>query len=190
MKKNFKLFCFGFGQVARYFVKNLIKKKYNFNLIATNTQTTKFQKIDGLKYKSYYFSNNKFDKNLLDELSSSNKILISIPPKDGKDIVLKTFSGKFKKNNFEWVTYLSATSVYGDKNGRFVNEKTKPNPTTKRGIDRLKTESEWLNYFNNFGLPIQIFRLSGIYSKERNVIKRIQSGKINLVEKKIIFFLE
>ena len=71
----------------------------------------------------------------------------------------------------------------------FQPQKTKPNPTTKRGIDRLKTESEWLNCFNNFGLPIQIFRLSGIYSKERNVIKRIQSGKINLVEKKIIFFL-
>ena len=144
MKKNFKLFCFGFGQVARYFVKNLIKKKYNFNLIATNTQTTKFQKIDGLKYKSYYFSNNKFDKNLLDELSSSNKILISIPPKDGKDIVLKTFSSKFKKNNFEWVTYLSATSVYGDKKGRWVDEKSTTKPTSKNGILRLEAEKKWL----------------------------------------------
>ena len=25
MNKNFRLFCFGFGQVAKFFVKNLIK---------------------------------------------------------------------------------------------------------------------------------------------------------------------
>ena len=35
--RNFKLFCFGFGQVAKYFVKNLTEKNYKFELISTNT---------------------------------------------------------------------------------------------------------------------------------------------------------
>ena len=126
MKKDFKLFCFGFGQVAKYFVNNLIKNNYNFDLVTTNTIATKFTTINNLKYKSYFFNNNKFDNNLLDELNSSNKVLVSIPPKNDADLVLKTFDKNFKINKFDWVTYLSATSVYGNQNGEWVDEKTHP----------------------------------------------------------------
>ena len=112
MKKKFKLFCFGFGQVAKYFVTNLKKKNYNFDLTTTNTSKTQLKEFNNLKYKSYHFIDNIFDSNLLDELNSSNKVLISIPPKNRKDIVLKIFNKIFKKNKFDWVTYLSATSVY------------------------------------------------------------------------------
>ena len=91
MTKKFKLFCFGFGQVAKYFVKNLIKDNLNFDLIATNTTGTQLKEFSHLKYKSYYFANSTFDKDLLIDLNTSNKILISIPPKEQTDIVLKTF---------------------------------------------------------------------------------------------------
>ena len=55
MKKDFKLFCFGFGQVAKYFVKNLIKNNFNFDLVTTNTTKTKLLDFNNLKYKSYFF---------------------------------------------------------------------------------------------------------------------------------------
>ena len=87
MKKDFKLFCFGFGQVAKYFVENLIKKNFTFELIATNTKETQLKEFKDIKYKSYYFLDNKFDKNLLEDFRSSNKILISVPPKKKQDIV-------------------------------------------------------------------------------------------------------
>ena len=97
MKKNFKLFCFGFGQVAKYFVKNLVENEFKFELITTNTTKTQFKSFNGLKHKSYYFSNDLFDEELLKDLRSSNKILISIPPKKDKDIVLKIFNKIFQK---------------------------------------------------------------------------------------------
>ena len=53
MKKKFKLFCFGFGQVAKYFIKNLIIKNFNFDLITTNTTNTQLKEFNNLKYKSY-----------------------------------------------------------------------------------------------------------------------------------------
>ena len=49
MKDKFKLFCFGFGQVAKYFVKNLIKKNFDVELITTNTTKTQMQKLDNLE---------------------------------------------------------------------------------------------------------------------------------------------
>jgi len=188
MKKNFKLFCFGFGQVAKYFVKNLKKKDYKFDLVATNTTKTQLKEFNNLKYKSYHFIDNIFDKDLLNELNSSNKVLISIPPKDRKDIVLKVFNKNFKKNKFDWVTYLSATSIYGDKKGNWVDEKTIPNPTSDRGMARLIAENSWIKYYENFNLPIHIFRLSGIYSTENNVMHRLKMGAQKITKKNNHFF--
>ena len=188
MKKNFKLFCFGFGQVAKYFVKNLIKNKFDFDLITTNTKETLLGEFNGLKYKSFYFAGNSFDKDLLKELNSSNKVLISISPKNNADIVLKTFDINFRSNKFDWVIYLSATSVYGDKKGHWVNESTYLKPTSERGKARLNAESSWLKYHKNFNLPVQIFRLSGIYSLENNIIKRLKMGTLKIVKKTNHYF--
>ena len=188
MEKNFRLFCFGFGQVAKYFVKNLIENNFNFDLITTNTAQTQQEEIDGLKYKSYHFDGKKFDKDLLNDLDSSNKLLISIPPKNQTDIVLKVFDAIFKKNKFNWLTYLSATSVYGDKKGKWVDELTNPEPTSDRGIARQNVESNRLKYYKDFNLPVQIFRLSGIYSIENNVIERLKAGTLKIVEKDNHFF--
>ena len=147
---NFKLFCFGFGQVAKYFVKNLIEKNYKFDLITTNTADTQTKKIENLNYKTYFFKDDKFDNSLLKDLNSSNKVLVSIPPKNKTDIVLNLFDKSFRTNKFDWVTYLSATSVYGDKKGNWVNEQTIPEPTSKRGIARLNAERQWIKYCKNF----------------------------------------
>ena len=166
MKKNFKLFCFGFGQVAKYFVKSLVNDNIKFDLIATNTSKTELKSFNNIKYKSYHFFNNEFDKDLLKDLYSSNKVIISIPPKNKTDIVIKNFRKYFKQKQFNWITYLSATSVYGDKKGKWVDEKSSTKPTSGRGNDRLNAEKKWMKLYKDFKLPIQIFRLSGIYSIE------------------------
>ena len=188
MKDKFKLFCFGFGQVAKYFVKNLIKKNFDVELITTNTTKTQMQKLDNLEYKSYYFSTDKFDKDLFNELNSSKKVLISVPPINNKDAVLKIFNNTFLENSFDWITYLSATSVYGDKQGQWVDELTTAKPSSERGISRLNAENDWFYFYKKYNLPIQIFRLSGIYSIENNVIKRLKAGNIKMVKKKNHFF--
>ena len=74
-----------------FFVKNLIEKNYKFDLITTNTTSTQIKKIGNLNYKTYFFKEDKFDNNLLKDLNSSNKVLVSIPPKNETDIVLNLF---------------------------------------------------------------------------------------------------
>ena len=188
MEKRFKLFFFGFGQVAKYFLNKLIQEKYNFDLVTTNTKKTENKIFNKFNFKSYYFFNNKFDPQLLNELENSNKVLISIPPIEGHDVVLKTFHKTFKESKFDWITYLSATSIYGNKNGEWVDENTNPNPTSSRGISRLNAEKAWLEYFENYKIPIQIFRLAGIYSNENNVLKRLKLGTQTMIEKKNHYF--
>ena len=40
----------------------------------------------------------------------------------------------------------------------------------------------------NQSLPLQIFRLSGIYSNEKNVLKRLKAGEAKIIKKKNQFF--
>ena len=90
--------------------------------------------------------------------------------------------------NCKWITYLSATSVYGDHKGDWVNEDSATQPTSDNGINRLEAEKNWKSLSNKKNYPIQIFRLAGIYSNEFNILKRLKTGKVQIVDKKNHFF--
>ena len=92
------------------------------------------------------------------------------------------------KDRVKWITYLSATSVYGNHNGEWVDENSKCIPSSSNGIARLKVENCWLDLFKKFNYPIQIFRLSGIYSDKNNVLKRLKTGEAKLIFKENHFF--
>ena len=184
-----KVFCFGFGQVAESFINKLINEKKDFDLNITSRQETHQIEINNIKIKSYQFSNIEIDDSIIKKLEEANHILISIPPIDGKDIVVDYCDSNLKNiKNCKWVTYLSATSVYGDHKGDWVNEKSVTKPTSKNGTDRLNAERAWKRLSTKINFPLQIFRLAGIYSHEFNILKRLQSGKAQIVNKKNHFF--
>ena len=186
--KDINIFCFGFGQVAKSFIKKLNLEKFNINLSVTSRGKTQQQKINKINYKSFQFANDSFDHKLVEKLKQSDHILISIPPVNGLDLVVKNFSKIIKESNPKWITYLSATSVYGDHKGKWVNEESETKPTSVNGIDRLAAEKSWMLFAENATLPFQIFRLSGIYSNKRNILVRLKSGNTNIINKKNHFF--
>ena len=55
------------------------------------------------------------------------------------------FSKFIKDSKVKWITYLSATSVYGNHDGEWVDENSKTKPTSQNGIARLKAENSWLS---------------------------------------------
>ena len=187
--KKLKVFCFGFGQVAESFINKLIIEKKDFDLSITSRQETHQIEFNNLKITSFFFNNDKFDDTLKTRLEEANYILISIPPIDGKDIVANFLDTNYKKiENCNWVTYLSATSVYGDHKGDWVNEKSETKPTSQTGINRLKAENIWKSLSSKKNFPLQIFRLAGIYSKKFNILKRLQNSNVQIVDKKNHFF--
>ena len=184
-----KVFCFGFGQVAESFINKLIIEKKNFDLSITSRQETHQIEFNNLKITSFFFNNDQFDDTLKTKLEDANYILISIPPIEGEDIVANFLDTNYKKiENCNWVTYLSATSVYGDHKGDWVNEKSETKPTSLTGINRLKAENIWKSLSSKKNFPLQIFRLAGIYSNKFNILKRLQNGNVQIVNKKNHFF--
>ena len=182
------IFCFGFGQVAKNFIKKINSKNIDITLTVTSREKSSKKVFDGVEYESFQFSEDSFDKSLIKNLGSSNYILVSIAPINGTDIVIKNFQNIFEGKKVKWLTYLSATSVYGDHKGEWVDEKSKTNPTSSTGVHRLKAEQSWMELAENQNLPTQIFRLSGIYSQESNVLKRLKSGNAKIIKKDNQFF--
>ena len=186
--KKINIFCFGFGQVAKNFIKKINTEKFSINLSVTTREQSKVKQFNEVKYNNFIFNDKIFDNGLIENLKNSDHILISIPPINGKDIVIKYFGEVIKECNPKWITYLSATSVYGDHKGEWVNEDSPTKPTSYNGIERLRAENLWMNLYSNNKLPLQIFRLSGIYSNEGNILSRLKSGNVKIVNKKNHFF--
>ena len=186
--KDINIFCFGFGQVAKNFIKKLSVEQYNINLSATSKSESSKKTFNGINYNSYLFHSEKFDQNLVVKLKEADHILVSIPPENQEDLVIKNFSKFIESSKVKWITYLSATSIYGDHKGEWVNENSKTNPISNNGIARLKAENAWFSLEKSKKIPIQIFRLSGIYSNEKNILIRLKSGGVKLINKKNHFF--
>ena len=122
------------------------------------------------------------DKKIFDGVTH---ILSCIPPdKNGNDPVLGSFKNKLKSLSLEWIGYLSTTGVYGNTKGDWVSENDQPNPCQKRSHKRLNCEKEWIES----GLPVQIFRLPGIYGPGRSTFEAIRTKKIRVISKKTQVF--
>lgn len=167
-----KLFCFGLGYVAMQWAKTYPTLKYQ-----------------GTKQNEEIIFNQlqQFDPAILDDYTH---FLISIPPIHGQDLVLDRYTAYFKQrgSSIKWIGYLSATSVYGDHQGQWVDETTLPIPLSQRGHHRLMAEKKWLDLFESHHCPVHIFRLSSIYGPHRSPFERINTALVPLVDKPGHFF--
>ena len=110
---------------------------------------------------------------------AAEAILVSIPPADGRDPALQRYGQALGKARAKWVGYLSATAVYGDRQGGWVDETSALEPVTERGRWRVAAEAAWAAS----GLPVQIFRLAGIYGPGRSPLDRLREGRAHRVVK-------
>ena len=176
--KNINIFCFGFGQVAKNFISKLNIEKYNINLSTTSRNETSIKKLDNINYKSYQFDANIFDPEISVEIKKATHILISTPP-ESEEYIIKNFSKILQTNSLlEWFVYLSSTGVYGNHDGRWVDEDTFTDPTSIRGKKRLKAEQS----LKDLNMLLIIFRLSGIYSNEKNVLSRLKKNIPKIID--------
>lgn len=157
-----RLFCFGYGYVAKFLSKKLLGLGWK---VSGTSRNKDIQNVTLCDYE-------KVDQDLL---KSVTHVLISIPP-DGDDVV-ERYGNCLE--NIKWFGYLSATNVYGDHCGNWVNEESETKPVEIRGEKRLKSEKKWLNS----KLPVHIFRLAGIYGPGRNALVDLQLGKARNVKK-------
>ncbi|GLQ19771.1 NAD(P)-dependent oxidoreductase [Algimonas porphyrae] len=104
-------------------------------------------------------------------------ILVSVPPgRGGPEPTIAALDRMPTKAR--WIGYLSATSVYGDRQGQWAYEGEAPSPSLARGHRRAYAELAWLEHYPQ----TQIFRLAGIYGPGRAPFSRIRAGTARIVD--------
>ena len=117
-------------------------------------------------------------------LAGATHLLVSIPPDNRGDPVLDRHGADIARlKGVQWAGYLSTTGVYGDLNGDWVSEASWLRPTGERQKRRVQAEKGWMDLYRQYGLPLHVFRLSGIYGPGRSAIDNLRAGTAKRVDK-------
>jgi len=172
LNNNNKFLILGCGFSGSFFAKTL--RNFGYTVLTSSRSENKDP-------NSFVFNSENFTVPNEKIFDGVTHILSCIPPdKNGKDPVLGSLKDKLKSLSLQWVGYLSTTGVYGNTKGDWVYETDQPNPFQSRSHKRLNCEKEWIES----GLPIQIFRLPGIYGPGRSTFEAIRNKKIRVISKK------
>ena len=176
------LLIFGHGYTASALVDHLGTADWEIFGTTRNVDTAELLKENNITPLMW-----SDDTSIKAVIKRSNYILHSIAPTELGDPVYEKFAKDIiaRSINLSWVGYLSTTSVYGNHDGQWVDEKTPVNPSSNRGLLRVNAENTWARINN---LPLHIFRLAGIYGEGRSPLDKIRSGKAQLIRKPGQFF--
>jgi len=174
------LFCFGFGYSALALARRLMASGW----VVTGTCRSA-EKAAALREAG--FSATLFDREQPVDptaLDGVTHLLVSVPPDATGDPVLSRHGNDIAAlPGLSWLGYLSTTGVYGDRAGGWVDETSGLRPSGARGERRVTAETTWLNLWRESGVPVQIFRLAGIYGPGRSPFDALRAGTAKRIAK-------
>lgn len=174
MSKTNHIFIFGLGYVGRHLGHELSRQGWAV------TATTRQPEIIAGQIPDHWtllaFTAGQPIDGLADHLGQATHLVSTISALSGSDPVLDQHSQDIESFT-GWTGYLSATSVYPDRHGGWVDETTPPDPVTQRGKARLAAEQRW-----QAAASAEIFRLAGIYGPRRNAIADLRAGTARIID--------
>lgn len=183
--KRKRLFCFGYGYTCDY-LGHILKQQagQRWTLSGTTRDSEKRKSLLLRRIRAHIFD---YECPLPDPylvLKDVTHLLISTPPGDAGDPSFLVHGDDLAHlPNLEWIGYLSTTAVYGDRGGRQVDETSEIQPTSRRGTRRAVAEEQWLSLYHSHGLPVHIFRLSGIYGPGSSALDSVRAGMARRIDK-------
>jgi len=177
------LFVFGLGYSARFLCRELAENGWTIS--GTCQSEEKRAELEAEGIQAYLFDRQRPLENFSDVLATVTHLLSSVPPdKDGDPVIDEHGDDLMHAAHLEWIGYLSTTGVYGDTGGRLVDESATLHPTSERSRRRVAAEAEWWALLEERGLPVHLFRLSGIYGPGYSTLDRVRDGTAKRVVRK------
>ena len=155
----------GHGYVSKYLLKDLASSGVKCFGI-----TNKKKSIEKLSYENISLLPRSMS---LDTINRSTHLLVSAPPNESGCPIFTKFNKYIKNSNIRSIIYVSTTGVYGDHNGKWVNEKSELNG--KNNIinkNRINAEKSWINFCTRNHILINVVRLGAIYGPGRPKIEK------------------
>lgn len=177
-----RLFVFGLGYSARVFADGL--RTEGWRVAATCRTEEKRAALEAEGIEAFLFDRGRPLADAKAALGGSTHLLVSIPPDQKGDPVLDQHGRELADlRTLEWGGYLSTTGVYGDTKGEWVSEAAWLKPTGDRQKRRVEAERGWLGLYRQYGVPMHLFRLGGIYGPGRSALDSVRDGTAKRVDK-------
>lgn len=159
------LLCFGYGYCARHYAAAFGAQ------FARIIGTSRRPVADRLQ-----FDGTAGSAELTDAIRRATQVLVSAPPDERGDPVLKICADALAAAPARSIVYLSTVGVYGNHDGAVVDELTPPRPDMPRSVARLAAEQAWRDFAARSGKPVAILRLAGIYGPGQNALEQLKAG--------------
>lgn len=169
-----KLFVFGVGFSARAFI-DMTRDRFDW-IGGTTRSADKAASLRQAGIEPFLFDGTTPADGVAEALETATHVLVSIAPGETGDPVLNLHGEAIAAGRPDWIGYLSTVGVYGNHDGGWVDEDTVCKPVSKRSVQRVAAEQAWLDFARGNELPVQIFRLSGIYGPGRNAFENFRKG--------------
>ena len=171
---------FGLGYVGTHLSRRLCRE--GWHVTAVVRQTAQFSRIRSLGVEPIALDE---IHRLEEAVKNADILLVTAPPTaetgcPGLNVLRPALE---KLRRAQWVGYLSSTSVYGDQACRLTDETAEMKATSPEGRARLATEKAWVEFAEELEMPLNIFRLSGIYGPGRSAIDRVRAGTARRIVK-------
>lgn len=177
-----KLLCFGLGFSARTLARTLMRS--GWEVVGTTRAEASRRALADAGFRAITFTGTEAGAEVGEALEDATHLLVSVVPADAGDPCLSLHGPDLRRaEKLEWIGYLSTIGVYGDHGGAWIDEATEPQPVSRRGKNRLRSERQWLNFGRDNRICTSIFRLGGIYGPGRSPFEKLRSGKARRIIK-------
>ena len=181
------LLVLGYGYSARRIGESVLRMGWRVS--GTRRSEEGCAELESAGLEAHLFDGTSPSDGVAEALRSATHLLVSTPPGDGGEPGLTHHRGDIRSaERLQWTGYLSTTGVYGDRGGDWVHESTPPDPGSPRTRRRLEAERGWADLAEEVGIPLHVFRLSGIYGPGRSALDRLRDGSARrIVAPELVF---
>jgi len=181
------LVCLGFGYSAQHYAALYGRR---FDRIVGTTRS----EGNASALRSRRFGSNAADVMVFDGASDSSPLaaaiadatvlLVSIAPDLDADPALAHLRDAIAvAPRLKSIVYLSTIAVYGNHDGRWIDETTPLVPALTRAARRIDAERAWQALGEVHGIPVAVIRIAGIYGPGANALEAVKAGRARRIVK-------
>ena len=117
-------------------------------------------------------------------IADATVLLVSIGPDRDTDPVLAHLRDAIAAAPLlKSIVYLSTIAVYGNHDGRWIDETTPLAPALTRAASRIEAECAWQALGEAHGVPVAVIRIAGIYGPGANALEAVKAGRARRIIK-------
>jgi nucleoside-diphosphate-sugar epimerase len=177
-----KVFVFGFGYAAMALSR--LAQETSFKISGCVRSPEKAASLRRAGHDVFALTAADGQARLDTTITNCDALIQSAPPGETGDPLLAAASEQLEQTaSLRCILYWSTLGVYGDHQGRWIDEDAALLARSPRTLRRVEAERHWQDLGQRSGKYVMIHRLAGIYGPGRSALEDVQDGTARRVHK-------